>query len=59
MVGGALIATALLVVAVWTLRPHPDKSIPDAAATGDGLTGAVLPAAVDAGNRIGVDALGW
>jgi DNA-binding winged helix-turn-helix (wHTH) protein len=51
MVVGAFIATALLVVAIWALRQHPDKSTPGVAATGDGLTGAVLPAAVDAGTE--------
>ena len=50
---GALIAAALLVVAVWALRPHADKSNPGgaAASANQGLTGAVLPAAVEAGTE--------
>jgi DNA-binding winged helix-turn-helix (wHTH) protein len=46
----ALVAAALFVVAIWALRPHPDKSAPAATGT-QGLTGAVLPAGVDAGTE--------
>jgi len=50
ILAGALVAAALFVVAIWALRPHPDKSAPAATGT-QGLTGAVLPAGVDAGTE--------
>jgi len=49
---GALIAAALLVAAILALRPHAEKSSHGAGATGNhGLTGAVLPATVEAGTE--------
>ena len=51
-VAAALITAALLAVAIWALRPHTDKPAAAAIATGaQGLTGAVLPAAVEAGTE--------
>src|SRR4029079_3949777 len=51
-VAGALIAAALLAVAIWALRPHTDKPPATAIAIGaQGLTGALLPAAVEAGTE--------